>query len=211
MIRTLRVMLLALLATGMVAFLAAPPSTAAKPVKPDQAMAAALQDVANGTWDQADLNLIRSDPTVASQVPDPSVPAEITITEGVAPSKDAVVSAALANSCGHWVYVDLTKKSSLGNTIFKWRHYVQYCRNGSAVTSWQTRTDYLLEAQSGVYLRDEGSTFWQTGIGTSKATSFRQRHIEYCIIRYGCYQNLYPWSKIWVYGGGGYGWDSGGL
>jgi hypothetical protein len=44
-------------------------------------MAAAIADVMNGTWTQADLTLIQSDPTVAGQVPDPTASPEIDTTE----------------------------------------------------------------------------------------------------------------------------------
>ena len=107
--------------------------------------------------------------------------------------------------------VDMTKRSSLGNVIFTWRHYVQFCASSTTVTAWQVRSDYLVAAQSGVYMRSEGSSNWQSGIGTSNATSFRQQHLEYCVVKFGCYHNVYPWSRINIFGNGNFIYSTGGL
>jgi hypothetical protein len=178
-----------------------------KRVNAHAAIAGALDRIADGTWTKADLALIKAHPSVAAQVPDPSVPADTGADIGGTPNElagGAASTRALVTTCGYWVDVWYGKVSSLGNRIFKWHHKVGYCRNGSVVKQWEYRTDYLTEAQSGVQMKDEGFNAWQNGLGTGTATSFRQRRIDYCVFNYGCYENYYPYSQINVFGSGGY-------
>ena len=144
---------------------------------------------------------------MAAQVPDPSQPAEVLAiaSSGGAVTKSAKPTAvtALATNCGAWVDAWFQKNSVLGNSIYKWHHYVRYCRNGSVVTTWQSRYDYITDQQSGVYLREQ-TVNSQWGLGTNNATSHIQRHLEFCILKLGCYENHYPSSKITVHGNGTY-------
>jgi hypothetical protein len=197
------VVVLAALVLGLM-----PQAGAAKPTT-DSAMREAVGRIIDGTYTQADKDLVLSDPEVASQVPDPEAEPVVEVMSGD-PTGSGEVMALATVSCGWWRYVDLWEKSMLGNIIYRWRHYVQWCRNGSVVTKWEVRKDWLVDSDGGVKLRDEGSENWSYGIGTWRATSFRQQHIEFCVFNIGCYSDTYPWSKIWVYGAGGndytYGW-----
>ena len=170
---------------------------------------AALESIEAGTWTQADLDLIGQYPDIAAQVPDPSQPPELlaVASSGGPERKSAQTNAVstLTTVCGAWVDAWFQKNSVLGNSIYKWHHYVRYCRNGRVVTSWQTRYDFITDQQSGVYLRDLAANA-QWGIGTNNATSHLQRHLEFCILKLGCYENHYPWSKITVHGNGTYDW-----
>lgn len=74
------------------------------------------------------------------------------------------------------------------------------CRAG---VPQQARYDYLPQAQSIVYWRGQVVNA-QAGIGSYSAWSKFQRHIEYCVAKYGCYSSSYPWSKITVNAKGGY-------
>jgi hypothetical protein len=40
------------------------------------------------------------------------------------------------------------------------------------------------------------------GAGTAKLTVHRQRHLEYCVVKFGCYANTYPWIRLSVTGAG---------
>jgi len=169
----------------------------AEAAAPDRRVVAAVERVADGSYTPSDLALIRQHPDIARQVPDPTAPAVSTRTTGRQPSSDARA----AESCGHYVNVGFTKKSLLGDTIYKWQHRVVYCRDGVNVTRWQARYDYLSKSSAVVYLRELSAH--QAGTGSPAAWSHLQRHIEYCVAQVGCYANTYPWSKITVYGGGG--------
>lgn len=195
------------------ALVAGPTLTSPASAAPSSALIAAVNRVAYGGWSNADLTLIRSYPDIAETTPDPTRPLQVVIGNWSGlrtfPHPDYGPFKAAYTTCGAWAWVDLIKKSLLGNTIFRWRHYVQYCRkigtaSGNVVSSWEVRKDYMVESQSGVYMRDEGSTAWQSGLGTFKATSFRQRHIEYCVYKIGCYSNRYLYSTLYVTGNGGY-------
>ncbi|WP_369186982.1 hypothetical protein [Streptomyces sp. R08] len=203
----------------------------------DPAMTAALQRVADGTWTQADLDYIKTDPTVADQVPDPSVPESNLITEKTVatggeqhltvdelPSgadydaSDEVTlpaipdgdSGTVGRATTNWKEVDVwvKKYSLLGSTIFTWHHVVNFAYNGSHVTSWGYRYDYLSQQQGMVQLK-ERATNQTTSAGTSSAYNLMQRHLQYCIAKYGCYADVYPWSKITVKGSGGYSYKYG--
>jgi len=184
----------------------ATPSAALADVDPsttiDPSLATALENVEADTWTQADLDLIRSVPEVAALVPDPSEPPVVlSVAESLGSLPKGSPSAAAPVICGAWVDVWYQKTSVLGNSIYRWHHYVRYCRNGSKVTSWQNRYDYVTDTQTGVYVRElEVNQQW--GIGTNSAVSHLQRHLEFCIARYGCYENHHPWSKVTVHGNG---------
>jgi hypothetical protein len=172
-------------------------------------LVAALDRIEAGTWTEADLDLVRQHPDIAAQVPDPSQPPEpLSIaSSGGTRERTATTKAAsaLTTICGAWVDAWFQKKSILGNSIYKWHHYVRYCRNGSVVTTWQARYDYITDQQSGVYVREQ-TVNSQWGLGTNSATSHIQRHLEFCILKLGCYENHLPWSRITVHGNGTYSW-----
>ena len=182
----------------LLAATAVSPATAI--ANPD-AIGASLERIANDRYTASDLALIRSHPSIAAQVPDPTAAVTSGTRTGDAASSDLV--AARASTCGHWVDVWFRKRSLLGDTLYKWHHRVVYCRTARRVTHWQNRYDYRTAASSIVQVR-ERTTNQQGGIGTSAAWSHLQRHLEFCVVKYGCYASLYPWSRITVYGAGGY-------
>lgn len=178
------------------------------PISPAQAADArttqALDRIEAGTWSSADLALIRSQPEVAAQVPDPTDLGTVTQQAGIkTEDSKRVMALAAVTTCGNWVRVVYTKRSLTGSVIYAYGHYVQFCRNGSAVTRWESRYDYLAQSSAVVYWRGQ-LVNQQAGIGSWSAWSHFQRHIEYCVVKFGCYSNAYPWSKITVYGNGGY-------
>lgn|SRR5262245_48056659 len=181
---------------------------------PDPEIAAALQRISDGTYTEGDIAFIQQFPDIAAQVPDPTQlteptrPEDTGVTAAAAAATSttgrAALSAATNESCGWWVDVWFRRRSLTGSTIYVWHHYVQYCLvYGSRITRWQTRYDYVTSVNSGVYVR-ELIVNQQAGVGSYSAWSHLQRRLEYCIIHWGCYANVYPWSKIWVKASGTY-------
>ncbi|MFC4122329.1 hypothetical protein [Nonomuraea zeae] len=160
-------------------------------------IAEALSRVANDTWTDADLDLIRSDPELAGQVADPKAPVETGVD---ASEKEEATTSAI---CGAWVDVWYRKRSLLGSTLYVWHHRVVYCRDGARVTRWQNRYDYITDSQSVVYVR--GLQVNQAGaVPAASSWSHLQRIVELCVVKYGCYSTYKPHSLITVRGNGTY-------
>jgi hypothetical protein len=182
----------------LAATFAAPVSSAPNPDR----IGPALHRIAQDRYTSSDLALIRQHPKLAAKVPDPTQTPVLHARTGPSRSHDTTAARTLG-TCGHWVDVWFRKRSLLGDTLYKWHHRVVYCRTARRVMHWQNRYDYLTAASSIVQVR-ERTTNQQGGIGTSAAWSHLQRQLEFCVIKYGCYASLYPWSRITVYGAGGY-------
>jgi hypothetical protein len=118
-------------------------------------------------------------------------------------------SAAAASTAWKWVDVWYSHKSLLGSTIYRYHTYVKFQYNGTKVTAWGTRYDYLSNEQDIVQLGDRILN-QKTGVPASSATSTMKRHVELCVISYGCYANLYPYIKIKVKGNGSYTYSGSG-
>jgi hypothetical protein len=173
---------------------------------PDPAVAAALTRINDGTWTQADIDLIKTDPVLADEVPDPSTneAAADVLAEDTGP-----IYTTEAATC-YYVNVGVRRRSLLGHTLYVWHHYVEWCgtSSGKKVTKWRQRYDYVTNASSIVYVRGLTAESHSSTPVYNVATSFRQRHIEYCVVKYGCYTSHYPHSKIWVYWWGGYAYTA---
>jgi len=194
--------------TGMATALelGAPPAKPS-PAQVDQAAAR----IFNGTYTRADIAVVKSNPKVAAVTPDPDAPVKVEASDPISSTTEAMTSLSAqavtaVSVCNASKWVTYYKTSLLGSTIYGWRHVVVYCRNGVTITQWQDRYDYLTEAQGIVYFL--AGTSSATGIATNVATSFRQRAIEYCVAKYGCYATVYPHSTIKVYANGTW-WYSG--
>jgi len=189
---------------------------AAQAARPDPT-AAAVARIVNGGYTPADIALVKQDPVLASQVPDPTAPVETSAesSAGLKPASatdapsatvaetDSSVALLATTYCGEWVRVTYTKKSLTGSIIYKYAQYVQYCRNGSIVTKFESRYDYLAQSSSVVYWREAVVNKYGS-VGTYAAWSHFQRHIEYCTVKIACYANTYPWIKITVKANGTY-------
>lgn len=198
--RGIRVLIVAVLVSTALSMNGVVPASAASNGR-DPEIAAALDRIARGTYTAEDLQLIRSRPDIASQVPDPTRPVEIGARGGVLIQPMAVGAA----GCW-WADVWFQRFSLLGFSLYKWHHYVAWCGNGSVVTGWQNRYDYVTDVNSVIYVR-ELVVNQASSPGSWQAWSHMQRHLEYCVVRYGCYANAYPWSKIYVYGDGRYTYE----
>lgn len=191
--------LIAVLALLVAGFTASPAQAAGGS---DAQMRAAIQRVAAGTYSPADMALVRSDPQIAASVPDGKAPPTITSgSEDATPltaNRESVV--ALATACKSY-WVNYYYKSALGSTIYQWQKYVTACYNGSTVTSIQDRYDWLPQRQTMVNMR-ERTIDTQSGVNTWTYNSRIERHLEYCVVKYGCYADTYPWAQFKVYGNG---------
>ncbi|NEA31273.1 hypothetical protein [Streptomyces sp. SID13031] len=185
---TLRTLMAVCLAFGVLLSGSTTAAFAAEPITE------ALERVADGTYTAADLDLLRSYPEIAAQVPDPTAKVEM--------GSDTNDNRTIQAICGAWVDVWYRHRSLTGSTIYQYHQRVVYCRDGTRVTSWQSRYDYLSYQQSIVNWKEQ-TVNQEWGIGTSSAWSHIQRHIELCIPT-KCYAHVYPWIKIGVRGNGTY-------
>lgn len=193
---------MAVLATGSTPAVAgAAPATGANP-----AVAAALHRIATKTHTAADIALIKRDPALARVVMDPArttvshryVAADGTTLAGpVAPAAAAMV----AEQCGVGVQSTITAYTIGGFVFFRWTHLATVCIDLISVTRWWERYDRAN------YL--DPTLYFQQLVGDSasptpsrSAFSYRQRHLEQCVIKWGCFANYYPWSEITLNGDG---------
>ena len=118
------------------------------------------------------------------------------------------LSALLSGTTCSYTEKSWRQYSYLGAVLYRMHHSWRTCWNGSIVTSVWDRHTWFTETDSVFY--DRGSTAdWYSGVGTSLATSFTQHHIEYCVVRYGCYYSGYPWIRFYRYGSGHFSWSHG--
>ncbi|WP_341720531.1 hypothetical protein QQG74_13035 [Micromonospora sp. FIMYZ51] len=186
------------------------PATAKSASSADPAIATALAKIAANRHSAADIRLIKRHPELARVVADPS---RTTVTKRFSPnlaengSGAKVVGPYAASELCGWVVVTVTVETILGFDLFVWNHRAEACMDGTNVTRWLLRYDQMIYADPTIYVRNLDSHV--SGTPASQATSVMQRHLEQCIIRYGCYANWYPWSAITYYGNYYYSWDFG--
>lgn len=162
----------------------------------DPRMTRAIQRVGDGTWTDADLAYIRTSPAIAGQVADPRDEG----ASGAESGRTRTVSATTRRgpgSCNWWYRAWFRKRSLLGTTLYVYHHKVVFCRTRDRITRWQARPDWWTDPDSVAYWR-RLSDNQAYGTGTGTAYSKKQRHIEFCIAHYGCYQNFYPWVGLTV-------------
>jgi len=87
--------------------------------------------------------------------------------------------------------------------IYVWHHKIVYGTTTSKITKWQNRYDYLTSAQSIIQVREK-TVNQKSATGSYTGWSRIQRHLEYCVVKYGCYANTYPWPKITIKANGTY-------
>lgn len=166
------------------------PSIAQPAPSEENAIPAALQRIGNNTYSAADISLIKQHPQIAAQVPDP----QHSTSKKVHGTPKELSPTSAQERC-HSVDDIRTRYSLLGSTIYNWHHYVEWCGSGDAVTQWGQRYDYVTDAQGIIYQR-ERTLDQKSPLPRSTATSHISRHMEYCVVRYGCYASTYPWSKL---------------
>lgn len=171
-----------------------------------------MSRASQGQAGQDEIDILTS-MSLLSVIPDPSAPAEVTVTQWEGPvSQDTAADdsdpdaaplfkttsgTCAAGGTPHEVDYAVTHKSLFRSTIYKWHHVVRYCMRSTAVGKWLNRYDYISDQDFVVYVRELYPNE-QGGIGSDRAWSFKQRHIELCVLKYGCYASLYPRSKLTV-------------
>lgn len=192
------------------------PAVAAPVANPDRAQdratVAALQRLATKTHTPADLELIKSQPELAAKVADPD---NVKIEVDAPPELEAALAnpsaVAPLGECCYWIKVTITQRTVAGFDLFKWVHYIEFCLEPmSHITRWVQRYDYLEYADGTIQPRNLVVDS-ATPAGGFSITSMKQRHLEQCVVQYGCYANWYPWSQIGVRADGlwGYNWGVG--
>jgi hypothetical protein len=132
-------------------------------------------------------------PDIAAQVGDPND----VVLEGSTAPRPATTSGSVT---GCWISdFNVRHQSLLGVTMFRFHQQAHWCANGSAVTSVHVRFHHLTEVGSNVYFRSLIGN-WVGGVPAWYVESYMQGHIELCVVKYGCYANLYPWVKIKMWG-----------
>jgi hypothetical protein len=163
--------------------------------QPDPAIAAALRRIADKTFTPADITLIKKYPEIAAQVPDPTRAPVVSRTKAPAAGARA---AAGAGCTGVNLYVE--QYTMLGYLHWRWVHHLSWCYEPGRVVSLGARYDALVASDFTVYMKD----LMSDSVGPVPAptvTSFKQRQLEYCAVKYGCYDAGHPWSAITAYPG----------
>lgn len=107
----------------------------------------------------------------------------------------------LSTSCTT-VHREATAYSYLGSKMYSYAMDKYFCFNGSTVFNINVNTYLAYSDGIHIYVGDNGSSDYFKN-GNSSHYSFRQAHIQKCIVQYGCIANLYPWIKIEVFKNGG--------
>jgi hypothetical protein len=190
---------------------AAAPSAA----KSDPAIAAVLQRIATRTQSPADIALIQSRPELAAMDTDPSQITFATTVDQGAPQEAGQVRMAgdtpqrnIANTiyCG-WIEIRITAYTLLGFKLFAWTHHAGYCTDFETIRRWNGRYDRMAYADPTVEMLDRKVDYF-SAMPTFQATSTMQRHLQQCVLKYGCWANWYPWSTIYIWPDGyfSYAW-----
>jgi hypothetical protein len=200
------------LATAVVTPAAA--SAASGGVTADPAVATALQHIAAGTASAGEIALIVGKPELAKVVADPK---RTTVVRTVSPDlEDFLAGKRPAGAiqgveyCGGWIEITVTVKTLLGFTLFKWMHHGGFCidYDVGVITRWESRYDRLIEADATIV--NVGLTGnWASQLPASPGVTGMQRHLQQCILTYGCWANWYPWGEGWLWGSGSWGYRGG--
>ena len=204
--RTLLVAVLALTALA----LAAVPATAA-PNPDDSDTSALLARVATGEATSNDIARIKQDRDLAAVVIDPErTQASMDVTAVGGPSARTLDPAAAqaASSCYRYT-MRIRHKSYLGDTIFRYNFAHSACYSNGVVSSIYNRQAWFDEKQS--IVTDHGEIHgFDERVGTNHAEAYSRGRAELCVVKYGCYANVYPHinsnvfghvAHVWTYGG----------
>ncbi|WP_203906633.1 hypothetical protein [Rhizocola hellebori] len=182
----------------------------------DPAIAAALLRIAEGKSSPTDIALIASKPEIAKLVADPS---KTTIDRTTSPGLDSLLADRKAGVtpqgvvingeeiCGNWIEVTITVRTLLGFVLYKWMAHYGFCIDFQVgvVSRWDAYYDRLSEVDPTIVATAPATT-WSSPMPNSPAVRGSQRHLQQCVLTYGCWANHYPWSEVWVWGTGSWGW-----
>ncbi|MEV3855544.1 hypothetical protein AB0J38_14590 [Streptomyces sp. NPDC050095] len=160
----------------------------------------AVESVADGTWTEADLDLIRQNPELAAMVPDPEADAEVEISDST--EDDGGISTRAAKGT-KTVNVSVRNRSLLGSTIYEYKNTVTFSYSGGKVTKWGSRS-YSFPYKQGVVDLQKRTVNTASATGKTTAKSTMEHQVKLCAPIYGCYANNYPKIEITAKGTGGY-------
>lgn len=84
---------------------------------------------------------------------------------------------------------------------YKWHSHLDTCWNGRAVSYINSQYTYVTNQMYG-WKFDGPNTSSVGSPGHWSLVDFQQGHMEYCFLKYGCLQDLYPAVQITQYGDG---------
>lgn len=176
----------------------------------DAELMAALTAVSSGTYTPAQYDLVTSNPETADLAP--SVVFEVEGAEVIAEGEGSIPTPAPGSTnpdgtaitdgngnvnCGtgqKWVAFgnSVRAKSTFGKTLYRFHHEMVYCqmKNNSRITrivsrrTWFTGMTFVGEAKNMT-----ANTSANYG---NRAVSHVQQRVQLCVVKYGCYANLYP-------------------
>lgn len=183
----------------------ASPSRATGPT--DAQVWSACKAVANRDYTATQMTICKNHPKFAALTPSPKYGkasgqnlSKTAVRKAIASGKiEAPKTSACPSGSGkHSMQYQWTKHSLLGSVQYHWNLLVYYCRepnkyNGK-ITKMLSAQDWVTNAQTNVQIEGipaQGDIPRRASDG-SQGSWFRQRHIELCILKYGCYANLYP-------------------
>ncbi|MFY1634561.1 hypothetical protein ACN27F_15000 [Solwaraspora sp. WMMB335] len=187
------------LCAGMLAV--ANPAVAAAVKPSDAEIRASLSRISNGTWSEADIDLLKQVPEVGRLVPDPRDPGTLTAmpAQPITPS-DAIRSdfgTQAINCWNQWSYVE--QNDIFGSRIYRFNIETDWCYD--TVSYNLVRVDravgYISHVAWGIYHRG-----WQVdsfGVRSNPKSGWHDKraNIEYCVGgNVGCYTATYPYINI---------------
>jgi hypothetical protein len=163
----------------------------AAPSLTDQAVLAPYRDIA-GAISRATVRLTVTTGQTSQPGPMPSrkgASAQVALT-------------AASTICG---WVEATENRYAGwpdySWEYSWHNHLDTCWNGSTVTHLNSAYAYVNHIQTGWNYRGEVSSSVGSA-GAWQLQDFKQSRMEFCVLKYGCIQSLYPSAQIIQYGNG---------
>jgi hypothetical protein len=179
--------------------LAGTPAQAATSRASDDAISGVLARIGQtGTLSAADRAILNTQPEVAAQV---VVPSEVEVVDVAA---EPALAGASASGC---TYADryVNYPSTFHATKVTWHVRVDWCYNGKTVYNIR-HYDYMGEDGGGVadYKGMQINSLTYPGKVHYEANLAKQAHIQFCVVKYGCYANMYPYQRFTLGNNGSY-------
>jgi hypothetical protein len=209
-----KVLLTALVTAAALLSAPATAAVAKAPSATTDQIAGAVSRIAAHKQTAADLELVRSRPEIARQVPDPAGPAFLLNTDGFEPATGKESPAGTGavviqvENCAGAIEVGLQQKSLLGNIIWQWWHHIEACSDNVNVTRFLVRRDFLRIADGTVEFLELAQDV-QGATPRAWTTSTVQRHLKQCSIAPIPCVNIYPWITVTLYANHTYSWTWG--
>lgn len=168
------------------------PATAAT----DRPTLASVLDLAmaGGTLTADQRAVLMTRPDLAGRIVDPAA------TQAGSRQSASGGEVGIAAVCG-WYEAWVTEYSYLGDDLYRFKQHEAYCRDGRNVTLVDNRYAIGTTLSTGIrYHGVIGNSSSRTP--TSTHTGFMQGHFEGCLFKQGCWDDGYPWVKIYLRGNG---------